>query len=74
MWYGKRTDAVVLGGGTGGEVVDPCQSASGQGGPGSVVLLPAAEWDVRPSHRGGSDGVSYVRGDRRRCPSQPVDY
>jgi hypothetical protein len=38
-----------------------------------VAMLPAAERDVRPPHRGGSDGVSHVRDNRRGCPSQPVD-
>jgi hypothetical protein len=39
-----------------------------------TAMLPVAEQDVRPPHRGGSDGVSCVCAERRRCPSQPVDY
>jgi hypothetical protein len=41
-----------------------------------VVMLQAAETrrDVRLPYRGGADGVSSVRGDGRRCLSQPVDY
>ena len=70
----RRTVHVPLGGDTVRALDPPLQRASCQGGSGSVRLLPAAERDVRLSHRGGSDGVSCVCGNRRRCPSQPVDY
>jgi hypothetical protein len=69
-----RTVHVLLGGGTERALGLPCQPASCQGGSGSVGLLPAAERDVRPPHRGGSDGVSSALDSRLRCPSQLVDY
>jgi hypothetical protein len=70
----RQTVHVPLGGDAKRARCLPCQPVSRQGGPGSVVMLPAAERDVLLPHRGGADGVSSVRCDGRRCSSQPVDY
>jgi len=63
-----------LGGSTGGAILPILWPAIQQGGPGRVAVQRVAERDVRPPHRGGSDGVaSSARNDRRWYPSQPVN-
>ena len=74
MGYVRHVVHVPLGSDAEGALCQACLPAGSQGGSSGVAMLLVAERDVRPPHRCGSDGVSFVRENRRRCPSQPVDY